>query len=275
MRVDDLLARASALREVDSYVDIARGWLQLRILMVLGGRGRCSIDELVATLGERRKAVLDALRKMRTKGLVSAEDPPSLTDLGLRVYERLAEVLACSGVDGAAAPRPTVYDIPRDLARLFYLYEVLVALGTSKSYELPLSTLCYITKLKPETLEDYLRPYCGEPLRLLKRLVKPRRLLLLTRRVVAYRLTDEGVKVFHRLPDYVRYRGSLGARVLSLLTKSGHPKVILKRVSLILSLGSAAATLLAAALPAPLSLVAVLTWVLFVSFLSLVIEISL
>ncbi|MCX8185479.1 MAG: hypothetical protein N3E43_06990, partial [Sulfolobales archaeon] len=249
MRVTgDWLSRASILREVDSYVDIARGWLQLRILLVLGESGSCSVDELVSKLGERRKAILDALRKMRSKGLVSAEDNPSLTELGSRVFEQLYSVLTCSSFSSPVALKSLVYDVPRDLARLFYLYEVLVALGTSKKYELPLSALCYVTKLKPETLEDYLKPYGGEELKLLKRVLKNRKFFFFSRKAVCYRLTDDGVKVFHRLPDYVKYRSSFGARLLSLATKSGHPKVILKRVSLILSLGSTAATLLAAAL---------------------------
>ncbi|MEM0066585.1 MAG: hypothetical protein QXH88_06655 [Sulfolobales archaeon] len=271
----ELLSRALVLREVDSYVDIARGWLQLRILLALGERGSCSIDELVSLLSERRKAVLDALRKMRSKGLVSTGDPLSLTELGLRIYDQLSSVLACSSVDTKVGFKPSVYDIPRDLARLFYLYEVLIALGTSRGYELPISALCYVTKLKPETLDDYLEPFCGEQLKLLKRVSKLKKSLLFTKRVTVYKLTDEGVKVFHRLPDYVRYRSSSGAKILGLLTKSGHPKVILKRTSLILSLGSAAATILAAVLPIPFSLIAVLSWVLFVSFISLVIEVSL
>jgi DNA-binding MarR family transcriptional regulator len=94
--------------------------------------------------------------------------------------------------------------MPRDIIRFSYLYDVLVALGSSRGYELPLSTLASVTGLSPATLEDYLRPYVEEEPKLFKRVVRSGRL---GGRRVFYRLADSGLKVYHRLPEYVKYGG--------------------------------------------------------------------
>jgi len=269
----DLLNSVSALREVDATVDFARGWLQLRILLTVGYLGKCSVDRLVEVLGERRKAVLDSLRKMRAKGLIGGEGELFLTEEGRRIYSTLTSVLGGPrrGTAGVGGPRAAVHDIPRDIIRFFYLYDVLVALGTSKGYELPLNTLASVTRLSPATLEDYLKLYVEDELKLFKRVVRSGRL---GGKRVVYRLTDEGLKVYHRLPEYVKYRGSIAAAVLRILTRSGHPRITLKRVALALALGSAATSALVAVLAPPLSVLAALTWVLMVSLLALLVEIT-
>ncbi len=269
----ELLNSVSMLREVDAAVDFARGWLQLRILLSVGYLGRCSVDRLVEVLGERRKAILDSLRKMRAKGLIEGEGELSLTEEGRRVYGTLLSVLGSSrrASAGTTLSRAAAQDIPRDVLRFSYLYDVLVALGTSKGYELPLSTLASVTRLSPTTLEDYLKPYVEDELRLLKRVVRGGRL---TGRRVFYRLTDEGLKVYHKLPDYVKYRGSLVAMVLRSLTRSGHPRIVLKRVALALAIGSAITSALVAVLAPPTSLVVALTWILTVSLIALLVEVT-
>ena len=268
----DLLNSVSALREVDAVVDFARGWLQLRILLTVGYLGGCSVDRLVEVLGERRKAVLDSLRKMRAKGLVEGEGELLLTEKGRRVFSTLVTVLEGGrGAAGTGGPATAVQDMPRDIIRFSYLYDVLVALGSSRGYELPLSTLASVTRLSPATLEDYLRPYVEEEPKLFKRVVRSGRL---GSRRVFYRLTDSGLKVYHRLPEYVKYRGSLAAAVLRVLARSGHPRITLKRIALALALGSAIASALVATLPPPLPLLVALTWILVVSLLALLVEIT-
>jgi len=269
----ELLNSVSALREVDAAVDFARGWLQLRILLTVGYLGKCTVDRLVEVLGERRKAVLDSLRKMRAKGLIEGEGELSLTEEGRRVYNTLLSALGSSrgASAGTVLSRAAVQDIPRDVIRFSYLYDVLVALGTSRGYELPLSTLASVTRLSPATLEDYLRPYVEDEPRLFKRVTRVGKL---AGRRVFYRLTDEGLKVYHRLPEYVKYRGSLAASVLRALTRSGHPRIALKRIALALALGSATTSALVAVLVPPASVVVALTWVLAVSLLALLVEVT-
>lgn len=269
-----LLSSVSVLREVDATVDFARGWLQLRILLVVGSLGRCTVDRLVEIVGERRKAVLDALRKMRTKGLIEGGDTLSLSEDGLRIYRTLVSVLSGAFVTSAASRyvRAMTTDLHRDIAKFSYLYDVIVALGTSKGFELPLDTLASITRLSPETLEDYLKPFVEDEPKLFKRVVK--RGKLLSRRKVYYRLTEDGLKVYHRLPEYVKYRGSVAAALLRSLTNSGHPRVVLKRVAITLALGSAATSALAALLTPPISAIAALSWILIVSLLAVLVELT-
>ncbi|MEM4519596.1 MAG: hypothetical protein QXD94_04080, partial [Sulfolobales archaeon] len=91
-------------------------------------------------------------------------------------------------------------------------------------------------------------------------------------RKIIYRLSDDGLKVYHRLPDYVKYRNDWKASILRALTRSGHPRIVLKRISLTLSLGSAFIALTAVFLPPNLSLILIMTWVLIISFIALITE---
>lgn len=276
--LSSLLRDVSVLREVDSVVDFARGWLQLRILLVLGYFGQCSVDRVVGVLGERRKAVLDALRKMRVKGLIDVDDSLTLTDYGVKLYNMLVGVISSellrSELSDLSSTKALIQDLHRDITKFFYLYDTIVALGTSKGFELSLSTLASITRLSPDTLEDYLRPYVEGDVKLFKRVVKTGKFLVIPKKKIIYRLTDEGLKIYRRLPDYVKYKGSTRAMILRVLTRSGHPRIILKRLAMILAVGSAIISLLAAFTTSPLSLIIVLTWVLLMSFLALIIEIT-
>ncbi|MEM1898728.1 MAG: hypothetical protein QXD36_06525 [Sulfolobales archaeon] len=274
--INDILQRVSVLREVDSVIDLTRGWLQFRILIALGFLGKVDADGLAKLLGERKKAVLDALRKLRLKNLIIDGDGGRYVELssdGRELYEMVLGLvsgdLAVTG-NGLRASSVTD-DIHRDLIRSVYLYDVIVALGTAKNHELPLNALASIVKLSSEVLDDYIRPYSEGGLKLFKRYSVSSKLLGKGRKII-YRLSDEGLKVYHRLPDYVKYRNDWKASILRALTRSGHPRIVLKRISLTLSLGSAFIALTAAFLPTNLSLILIMTWVLIISFIALITE---
>lgn len=276
--VNSVISRVSVLREVDSVVDLTRGWLQLRIVIVLGFYGRSDADELAKVLGERKKAILDALRKLKMKGLVVDADSGRyvvLSDEGRKLYETLVGIIssAVSGRNSEGA-LPLIEDVHRDLTTSFYLYEVIIALGTSRKYELPLDTLASIVKLSPEVLDDYLKPYADGSLKLFKRYVVGSKMSLRRGRKVVYRLSDDGLKVYRRLPDYMKYRSDWKALILRYITRSGHPKIVLKRISLMLSLGSAAVALITTLLPVGLSLLVIMSWVLVISFIALLTELT-
>ncbi len=284
----EVLRKISSLREVDSTIDIARGWLQLRILLALGFYNGIDVDGLVRILRERRKAVLDALRKMKNKELiVNNGGKVVLSEKGKALYNVIASSIGLEnngsshrGVYDSLSFRSRrskdpriIHDIPRDLSRSFYLYDTIIALGSSKNYELPLSTLSSISKISPEVLDDYLKPYASPPYRIMRRIIKTAGLFF-KRREVFYKLTDNGLKVYHKLPDYVKYRNHFGAKLLRLLSRSGHPRMVLKRISFIMSIGSAITMFLSVVMGGPASIIVMASWILFVSFLALLVELT-
>lgn len=266
------------LREVDSVIDLTRGWLQFRILIALGFLKRLDVDDLTKLLSERKKAVLDALRKLRLKGLVVDGDGGRYVELsssGKELYEMVLGLVSGElTIFGRSLGVPNISDdLHRDLIKSVYLYDVIVALGTAKNHELPLNTLASIVKLSPEVLDDYVKPYSESELKLFKRYSAGGKLLGRGKKII-YRLSDEGLKVYHRLPDYVKYRNDWKASILRTLTRSGHPRIVLKRISLILSLGSAFVALMAVLITPSHSLILIMTWVLIISFIALITEMT-
>jgi len=279
--LSEITKRISVLREVDSAIDIARGWLQLRILIAIGLLGGADVNSIVSLLNERRKSVLDALRKMREKELINISNGVILlSSKGEKIFNIITGITGfnTSSLKSTLThmniyDRP-VYDVYRDLTRSFYLYDAIIALGSSKNHELPLGTLAYISRISPEVLDDYLKVYTSPPIKLLKRITRTSKILFLKRNTVYYRLTGDGVKVYHRLPDYVKYKGSICARILRFIARSGHPRMVLKRIAFITSIGSAIAMTLTLIFSSPLSIVIMATWILLISFLALLVEIT-
>ncbi len=274
--VKDFMEYIGVLREIDSVIDLARGWLQLSVLVAIGERS-VRVDELVRVLGQPRKAVLDVLRKMRLKGLVEVRDGYyMLSSRGLHVYKLLSSIVNHGGFERRSASgqsyarEATVYDVVSSITRFLYLYEAIVALGSARGYELSLDTLASVVRIGERQLDEYLSVYATGSTRIFERRVK-RCGLIARRGCVVYRLTREGLMVFHRLPEYVRVRRSWATRVLVLLTRALHPRIVLKRLTLFLSVGSAMTMSLVALYP-ELSLLLLGGWVLVVSFLALLVS---
>jgi len=272
------------LRRVDSYVDLSRGWLQLRLLVELGRRGgEAAVSELAAALGVERKAVLDSLRKMRQKGLVTrGKRGPALTERGADLYRSLLRAIGAGHEAQPPRRQPQAATrepgTPRDAYRLLalltrhhYLYEALLALAAAPRGMLPLEALASLTGLSPRQMDEYLQVYARSEPRILARTVKETRLGPLRRQRIYYRLTREGEKLLHRLPSYTRARRSRAARLLAAITRTLHPTLALKRLMLLVSAGSAAAMAAAALEPglAPLLLGA---WLLAVTATAVLVE---
>ena len=288
----DLMSRLSVLRELDSFIDFARGWLQLRIVLALGSQGSMPAKDIAAILDERYKAVLDALRKLAAKGLVVKEadggmDMYRLSDTGLAFYRKLVEVLGAGNIYrvprvSREERRDILNDIITNIIRYTHLAEAILALGTAKNFSLTLSDIATAMKLSIERTKTYLDMFCDrkKSVRLFARLEKESKLLKtlayllkplhikIRTSVEVYRLTDEGLTVFYRLPYYAKYRKSIAAKVISRLFGSAHPRIVLKKLSLasiVAALVSGVATVInpisvLAALTASISLVASLLY---------------
>ncbi len=265
-----LLDRINMLREIDSVIDLARGWLQIRLLVAIGENG-VRVDELSAMLGQPRKAILDALRKMKIKGLVEeSKGYYRLTERGLNLYRMLIGVAAQSfKTTQTNASHVSIYDVISSLTRHIYLYETLVALGSSPNYEMTLEELASIVRISPRQLDEYLSVYSNGSLKLLERSLK-RCGVLRNRTCVYYRIGRDGRKILYRLPEYMRVKRSWATRILVRLTRALHPRLVLKRLTLLLSIGSAISMLLVILFP-QIGVLILGSWVLFISFIALLI----
>ncbi|OWJ55686.1 hypothetical protein [Pyrodictium delaneyi] len=263
------------LRRVDSVIDLSRGWLQLYILMLVGENG-AYVDEVVAALNVPRKAVLDSLRKMRVKGLVDINDGfIRLTEKGIEIYGILRSV---AGTDSISSDMTTsrynassVYDVLSFVTRYVYLYDVIVALGSSPGYELPLEDLAAIARVGSRQLDEYLSVYTRREPRLLARVLRNSGWGPFRRTRVYYRLTRDGLKLLHRLPEYMRVRRSTAARILVSITRTLHPRLVLKRLMFITSLGSAIAMSIVVINPNA-GVVVLGAWLVTLSFLAVLVS---
>lgn len=285
-RLPEFYAKLEKLREFDSLIDFSKSRLQLDIVLLLASSQEpLSIDEIVRSLGQRKKPILDAMRKLELKGIVRRVDDREkiyeLSELGRQLIEDLLTILTAGNLKevlreyrryGKVAAR----DLTKLLIPVSYLYEVLVALGTARKNELSLNALSRITGISGQRLMVYLDPYSDpkSETRLLKKVrretisTKIRNILFSTKRTeVFYRLTNLGLETFYRLPMYVKFKNNPIAVKLSRIFGSWSPRYVLYRLSLInIILGS---ILTAAMLLAPnIAIIATIIWILMSLLLS-------
>ncbi|MBC7120510.1 MAG: winged helix-turn-helix transcriptional regulator [Candidatus Methanosuratus sp.] len=97
--------RLARIRNLSGLIDISKSTLQLDIILALNANNELSPAEIASVIGQRRKAVTDALRKLRNKGLVDTtlEGGKSaryvLTDLGIELVKTLLSILEVSPSD--------------------------------------------------------------------------------------------------------------------------------------------------------------------------------
>lgn len=276
---DPTIERLRKLREVDLLVDIGRGSVQLEIILALGradsGLNSKSLSEMT---GYRRKTILDALRKLQIKGLVSErEDGYVLSEKGLKLYSSLLEALGVGIGEskGRLSSMLLSREMARDIATYDYVNDAIIALGAARNYELPVKVLSEITGLSVQRLEDYLEKFTNGRPRLFKKFRK-RSILskILGRGEVYYRLTSEGLAAYHKLPHYLKMKKNLGARILQTIGRSGHPKLVLKRMAIYMSIGSSLTMLAAILIGGALGKIIMASWILLVSLIALLIEVS-
>jgi DNA-binding MarR family transcriptional regulator len=246
--------RLQMLRELDSAIDFARGFLQLRIVLALGSRGPMTARDISTSLGERYKAVLDAVRKLITKNLIAKEpdggiDTYKLSDAGVEFYRKLVEILGVR--EHYRVPkeerRMLLSDVAMSITKYTHLADAILALGTSRSNALTLSDIADAMKLSPERAKTYIEMFSDrrsgvklfkkvekelKMLKLIAALLKPFGIKMRTA-VEMYRLTEEGLTVFYKQPYYLKYKKSLAAKIVTKVFGAAHPRLVLKRMTLV------------------------------------------
>lgn len=262
-----LQERLNRLREIDELIDISRGTLQLDIILTLMTRESMSVSELASSIGERRKAVTDALRKLRNKGLVAYSpdgESVSLTREGIRCMKTLAEILSPAPSTDTPVPPPSRQPPVRprgsgtpaadwnlscdalqarqdsvcaSIPSASVVSQVVMHLGTSKG-AVPLRDLARSTGLSPQRLQSYIDPYTEGAHRIFKKYTEERPVSKFLSKLgikvkkydTYYALTQEGMQSFYKLPAYFKMKRSLTYRVLSRLTGTSNPRSIFSRL---------------------------------------------
>jgi len=253
VQLDDIYIKLEKIRAFDSMIDFARSRIQLDIVLQLAvTRKPLSADEIAQNIGQRKKPVLDALRKLELKGIIRRTETHrniyELTDLGKQMVDDLTAILGASNLKEVVKSRVYGKVSARDLIKVIipvhYLYEVITALGTAKRHELPLDTLASIAGISPQRLTVYLDPYADSKseIRLFKKVKRDNSTLLKIIHVIlrnkksstiCYRLTNLGLELYYRLPIYMKMKNNKFANILIKIFKYYNTKSILTKLSII------------------------------------------
>ena len=270
-----LFERLNQLKQIDGMVDISKSTLQLEILFALNEMSSATVADITSSLGERRKAITDALRKLKNKGLVEQSVDGkfySLTRDGERCMKVLSDFLGGGCRVNISAPRAEHLDA---LPLASVASQIVAIMGTAKGCRMSLREIAQAIGLSPQRAQSYMDLYVdGEP-KLFKRYVDETPLsralsrlgIKLRRYETYYALTKEGIAQFYRLPTYTKLRQSLAYRVLSRITGTNNPKSIFRRLNLFLYCCGLASAL---SLAFQLSPVVPLTWAIFSASVGLI-----
>ena len=222
-------------------VDISKSTLQLEILLSLNTRETATVVDIVSILGQRRKAVTDALRKLKNKGLIEQSSDGKfykLTESGSKCIGILADFMG-DDQPKINVPRMDHYDT---FPLTSVAAQVITIMGTSKDYRMSLKEIAQTIGLSPQRIQSYMDLYVdGEP-KLFKRYTDETPLskalsklgIKLRRYETYYALTREGLAQFYRLPIYTKLKHSLAYRILSRITGTNNPKSIFRRLNFFL-----------------------------------------
>ncbi len=225
--VKSRLARVEILRKLDSVLDFSRSTVQLELLIYMGLKG-CEVKprDIVRELRINTKSVYDALSKLSSKGLVrrSSQGTYELTERGEEFISKLEEIFGLEeGYDGGSPKGDGVSlgtaALSKNVLFYNYVYESMLAIGTSPARELSLKDLSRILGVSESTLLDYLEVVSSGKGRtgLLRKVVRS---LGDGKKEIFFRLTDYGYQELSRFMEYRKIKSSKALRHLMRLTRS-------------------------------------------------------
>jgi len=244
MSVAVLAQGLEQLRSVDRMIDLSKSTLQLDIMLAINNRGEASPAEIASAIGQRRKAVTDALRKLRNKGLVELTNEGSRTSTYILTEDGKNTISTLFSFVGASDLKPAPKSqIGTQLPLAVVLSRVLFALGMSKGNCLSLKSLSDVMGLSQQRTESYLEAFMNWEPKLFRRYMDETAWAKVLRRLglrgsakhlePVYALTQEGMQHFYRLPSYMRLKRSFAYRVLRRITNTPDPRGIFRRIGFV------------------------------------------
>ncbi|MDT7888897.1 MAG: hypothetical protein RQ885_07975 [Desulfurococcales archaeon] len=197
--------RIELFRELDSIIDFSKSSYQLDIVVFMGNIGKpVSIDAIVSALGVERKHILDAVRKLRLKGMVDSKGSfYILTDVGKRFYDILVRDLVASD------PNTNNHDIAKLVRRfrgIALAIDVIRLIGMwgrpLKLYKVARSFGTNIADLL-ELLSPFIRDMGGEDI---IRLIDCYEGFIRKRAVKCLTLSRQGIDIIRGMSEVKRYR---------------------------------------------------------------------
>ncbi|MEB3780039.1 MAG: hypothetical protein GSR85_07400 [Desulfurococcales archaeon] len=211
------------------------------------------VSEFVDILGERRKAILDALRKLELKGLITKgkcsekETCYSLSENGKRFSDGLRKLINLdkhvyeSTLKGDMKKLSINIRIAlqRRLVEVSYAYKALMALYYAPNNILSVDQLSRFLNLSSDRVKSYLDLFSMPPYRLFRRVLKPNG-------TVYYLLDEEGKRIASKIPEITRLKSSRLLLAIARRLSMYDPHrafIVMARTSLILSIVAGAPVL--------------------------------
>lgn len=201
------------LRLIDSIVDFARGHIQFSIILTTLDDGYVIPDYAAEKLKLSRKSVIDAIQKLKKKGLLykSKSNVYTLTEKGKKFASLLMETLSSLSPVGSIDKIIEAYKIS----------ETILLVGTSTKEWVNIKEIAKYLAMKPEQLEKIIETKASK-------ILKTRKFSGNT--YVA--LTYEGTELYELLLESIKL-GPLTAKTLTLMTGTLDPRDALRRFMIV------------------------------------------
>ena len=234
-----MLNRLNKLRMLDSMLDFARASTQLDILIALSDNKPASLDELASRVGRGKRQVADAIRKMLSKGFVRYEERDGemlivIDENGLEYLKGVSDILSINIKDAKVVLDSKKADVTENIGIYFYAYEALTILGVAQ-HPLSLNKLASIMNISPNRLESYLDLFISRDgvQNIFEKVYKISYRILSFRHVprtsAYYKLSELGMKIFYKLPFYIKYKNSIKMRFLMRIMFTPHYRTAFDR----------------------------------------------
>ncbi len=201
------------LRLIDSIVDFARGYVQLSVILTAIDEERIIPDYTAEKLKLSRKSVIDAIQKLKRKGLLYKDKRNiyTLTDKGKKFFKLLNETISALSMSNPV----------EKIMESYRISEAVLVVGTSTKEWVDIRTVAKYLDFESEQLE---------------KLIAKRASNLFKMRKVAgttfLALTYEGSELYDLLLESIKL-GPLTARTLALLTGTLDPRNALRRFMIV------------------------------------------
>jgi len=219
-------------------IDFSKSSYQLDIVVFMGSIGKpVSVDAIVSALGVDRKQVLDALRKLRLKGIVEGKSGfYVLSDAGKRFYSALiADLMGISPQSTNSGDVARLMRRFRGIAVAIDVIRLIAIWGRPlKLYRVAESLGMRVPDLL-EALSPFMRDTGGEDI---IRLVDCREGLIRRREVKCLTLSKAGIDIARGMPEVRRYR--ILYRLVGLVSGSLTLECAVERLMLYIAAVSAA-----------------------------------
>jgi DNA-binding MarR family transcriptional regulator len=268
---------ADLLKEVTKVVDVTKGTLQLQMLIFLNEHGPQTADQISKELGKRRKAVTDALRKLKLKEVVkefqNANDRGEtsvvygLTDNGKNYVNSLKGIFSQKGASSITTSRETGFrliELIEEIPLLFNTYDAIIAIGLSGNKGVTTKKLAGLFGLSEQRAITYLDLFTDAKGATLfkKKVALPNE----PNDEMRYVLSDNGMRTLKLLPTYTSLQTSYTFKILMKLTGSIHPRQVYVRTAFILAIGSVLT--IAERMIAPQFPIVTIVWIIFLATLA-------